>query len=106
MALRQLPRPQVSEASNCLLLLPNLYLFPILPAEAPAEEEQHSDASGEQAGAKEESAPAAVAADGESSDKEQETTEAAEATTKPQARGLGLLGQRRRLPLRKPGTIL
>lgn len=73
-------------------------------AEAPAEEEQRSDASGEQA--KEDAAPAAVAADAESGDKEQETTEAAEATTKPQARGLGLLGQRRRLPLRKPGTIL
>lgn len=88
--------------TSCLIS-PTLAPSPPL-TEAPAEEEQHSDASGEQA--KEEAASAAVAADGESGDKELETTEAAEATTKPQARGLGLLGQRRRLPLRKPGTIL
>lgn len=95
--------PSLPPASSSCLISPFLSFPPPL-AEAPAEEEQRSDASGEQA--KEDAAPAAVAADAESGDKEQETTEAAEATTKPQARGLGLLGQRRRLPLRKPGTIL
>lgn len=35
-----------------------------------------------------------------------ETTEQVDSTTKHPARGLGLLGQRRRLPLRKPGTLL
>lgn len=35
-----------------------------------------------------------------------ETTEESETTTKTQPRGLALLGQRRRLPLRKPGTSL
>ena len=70
-------------------------VFKIL--EAPVEEA--AEASPEEAEHKEE------AASGEEEPKD-ETTEEAETTTKQQPRGLGLLGQRRRLPLRKPGTLL
>ncbi|KAH8357297.1 hypothetical protein KR200_006620, partial [Drosophila serrata] len=76
--------------------------------EAPAEEaHSSSDASVEQPG--KEDAPGASdesGADGVAKSEQESVTEAAESTTKQQARGLGLLGQRRRLPLRKPGTIL
>ncbi|KAH8234523.1 hypothetical protein KR038_002596, partial [Drosophila bunnanda] len=78
--------------------------------EAPAEEApSSSDGSAEQPA--KEDAPGAGAsdesgADGVAKSEQESATEAAESTTKQQARGLGLLGQRRRLPLRKPGTIL
>lgn len=62
--------------------------------------EEAPSASGEESDSKEE---ASSASEDEAKD---ETTEETETTTKQQARGLGLLGQRRRLPLRKPGTLL
>ncbi|KAH8289212.1 hypothetical protein KR054_001925, partial [Drosophila jambulina] len=77
--------------------------------EAPAEEEHSSssDASVEQPAKEDAPSDESIGADGAAAKAEQESaTESAESTTKQQARGLGLLGQRRRLPLRKPGTIL
>lgn len=71
-------------------------------------EEDHSSSDGSAEQIAKEDAPGGSdesGADGAKSEQES-ATEAAESTTKQQARGLGLLGQRRRLPLRKPGTIL
>lgn len=79
-----------------------------LLTESPAEEEHLAlDSSAEQSDKEESFAGGSNETGGEGPGKpEHETTEATEATTKQQPRGLGLLGQRRRLPLRKPGTIL
>ncbi|XP_067641043.1 mucin-22 [Eurosta solidaginis] len=77
--------------------------------ETPAEEDNSTAV--EESKTEEESAPAAISADAPNGDdadsaKNDGAADDAEATTKQQARGLGLLMQRRRLPLRKPGTIL
>lgn len=76
--------------------------------EAPAEEDNATAA--EESKTEEESAPAAASADAPAAENadsaKDEAADDAETTTKQQARGLGLLTQRRRLPLRKPGTIL
>ncbi|XP_050332262.1 mucin-19 [Bactrocera neohumeralis] len=76
--------------------------------EAPAEEDNATAA--EESKTEEESAPAAASADAPAAENadsaKDEAADEAETTTKQQARGLGLLTQRRRLPLRKPGTIL
>ncbi|SPP88857.1 mucin-19 [Drosophila guanche] len=71
-------------------------------------EEEHASSDGDSAEhtGKEESNAGSDESGSDGAAKDQDTTEAAETTTKQQARGLGLLGQRRRLPLRKPGTIL
>ncbi|XP_054729729.1 uncharacterized protein LOC129238656 [Anastrepha obliqua] len=74
--------------------------------EAPADEDNATAA--EDSKTEEESAPIAASADApaDADSAKDETDDDTETTTKQQARGLGLLTQRRRLPLRKPGTIL
>ncbi|EDV45352.1 mucin-5AC [Drosophila erecta] len=93
---------------NPLLAKRRLQLGATSTTESPAEEEHLSmDSSAEQSDKEESLAGGSNETGAEGAGKpENETTEATEATTKQQARGLGLLGQRRRLPLRKPGTIL
>ncbi|KMZ07474.1 uncharacterized protein Dsimw501_GD16500 [Drosophila simulans] len=93
---------------NPLLAKRRLHLGATSTTESPAEEEHLAlDSSAEQSDKEESFSGGSNETGGEGLGKpEHETTEATEATTKQQARGLGLLGQRRRLPLRKPGTIL
>nr|XP_036227663.1 mucin-5AC [Bactrocera oleae]XP_036227664.1 mucin-5AC [Bactrocera oleae]XP_036227665.1 mucin-5AC [Bactrocera oleae]XP_036227666.1 mucin-5AC [Bactrocera oleae] len=101
------PAPVAARKINPLLAKRRLQLGHST-TEAPAEEDNATAA--EESKTEEESAPAAASADAPAAENadsaKDETADEAETTTKQQARGLGLLTQRRRLPLRKPGTIL
>lgn len=74
-------------------------LISIAEAAASIEEDQ-DDQSADSKGDTTDATPSSSA-----SDQRKETTEPIELSSEP-SRGLGLLGNRRRLPLRRPGTIL